>query len=289
MNLRLQYARPQNLEQTIGLLDGLGSGAMIISGGQEIMPFINYGRLTPSVLVDIGALKELQGIKTAEDGISIGALTVHRDVQSNPIVVESLPLLAHAAKQIGGGWQVHNRGTIAGNVVAMHPLYDIIPALLAHQVNVEIADNNGIRIESLADLITSTSHKLGTNAVLVRIVVPHPSSGQGWGYEKLKIAEGSYASANAAALVSFNADGALSDLRLVVGAVTEQPIDLSAAIEESGVSKPGSDLDQAITAACNAAIKEPLSDQRGHGQYRQAMAAVAARRAIATAINNAST
>jgi carbon-monoxide dehydrogenase medium subunit len=288
MNLRLQYARPQNLEQTIGLLDGLGSGAMIISGGQEIMPFINYGRLTPSVLVDIGALKELQGIETAEDGISIGALTVHRDVQSNPIVVESLPLLAHAAKQIGGGWQVHNRGTIAGNVVAMHPLYDIIPVLLALDANIEIADAAGSRTESLANLITSTSHKLGTNAVLVRVVIPKPASGQGWGYEKLKIAEGSYGSANAAAVVSVSKDGNLSDLHLVLGAVTEQPIDLSAALNESGINQPGSELDEAITAACAAAIKNPLSDQRGHGEYRQAMAAVVARRAVATAIVNAS-
>ncbi|MEO0998764.1 MAG: FAD binding domain-containing protein, partial [Pseudomonadota bacterium] len=55
------YARPRQLQQAVELLAGLSAGAVVLSGGQDVMPFINYGHLQPSVMVDIGGLKELGG------------------------------------------------------------------------------------------------------------------------------------------------------------------------------------------------------------------------------------
>lgn len=285
MSLRLQYARPRNLDQTIGLLDGLSAGAMVIAGGQELMPHLNYGHISPSVFVDIGGLKELQGISGSDEGVSIGALTVHRELQTDPLINALLPLLAFAAKQVGGGCQVHNRGTIGGNIVAVHPLYDIIPALLVLDAAVEIADSKGLRIVPLKEMLADTGHQLGTHAILTRVVVPEPPDPHGWGYEKLKISEGCYASANAAALAVLDDSGQLASARLTIGAVTEQPIDLTAAITQPIAE--GGDLDAGITAACAAAITQPLSDQQGHGEYRAAMAGVIARRAMAAAVTSA--
>ena len=287
MSLRLQYARPRDLDQTIGLLDGLSAGAMIIAGGQELMPHLNYGRISPSVFVDIGGLKELQGISATDEGISIGALTVHRDLQTNALINESLPLLAYAAAQIGGGRQVHNRGTIGGNIVAVHPLYDIIPALLVLEAQIEIVSAAGPRVSSLRDLLTDTSHQLGTHALLTRIVVPHPPQPHGWAYEKLKMSDGCYASANAAAMVTLRPDGKLAAVRLTIGAVTEQTIDLTPALSDLVAEDPDAGLDNTIAEVCKASIPEPLSDQQGHGEYRRAMASVVARRAVAAAVESA--
>jgi carbon-monoxide dehydrogenase medium subunit len=285
MSLRLQYARPRNLDQTIGLLDGLSAGAMVIAGGQELMPHLNYGRIDPSVFVDIGGLKELQGITVTNDGVSIGALTVHRDLQTDPVITGALPLLAYAAKQVGGGRQVHNRGTIGGNIVAVHPLYDIIPALLVLGASVEIVDTQGLRTVLLSDLLADTSHQLGTHSILARVVVPQPPQSHGWAYEKLKISEGSYASANAAAMAVVDGSGQVQSIGLTIGAVTEQPIDLTAVM--SGLIADGADFDAGITSACAAAISQPLSDQQGHGEYRAAMASVVARRAVSAAVKSA--
>lgn len=287
MSLRLQYARPRNLDQTVGLLDSLSAGAMIIAGGQELMPHLNYGRISPSVFVDIGGLKELQGIEATDNGISIGALTVHRDIQTDALINEQLPLLAYAARQIGGGGQVHNRGTIGGNIVAMHPLYDIIPALLVLEANVEITNAKGSRIVALADLLADTGHQLGTHAVLTRIIVPSPPQPNGWAYEKLKITDGCYASANAAAMVTLGSNGELEGVRLTIGAVTEQTIDLTPALSQLVADDPDLDLDATISAASDAAIAEPLSDQQGHGEYRIAMAGVVGQRAVKAAIESA--
>ncbi len=287
MSLRVQYARPRNLGQAAELLGALGSGAMIIAGGQELMPYINYGKLDPSVLVDIGSLNELRGIESIDGVISIGALTVHRDIQNDPLVNESAPLLANAAVQVGGGWQVQNQGTIGGNIVSMHPLYDIVPPLLVLGAEVEMQNADGARRTTLAALIDDSSHQLGTGAVLTRVLVPEAPANAGWAYEKLKLTDGSYGSANAAAMLTLDASGKVQSIRLVLGAVTEKPLDVSDTLEKLCGRMPGADFDAAVEAACIAAVTQPLSDQQGDAEYRQAMAGVVGRRAAAAAAQHA--
>ncbi len=286
MSLRVQYARPRSLDQTTQLLDMLSGGAVIIAGGQELMPHINYSRLSPAVLVDINELQELRGIQASDAGLSIGALSVHRDIQHDAAVVKAAPLLAYAAAQVGGGWQVQNRGTIGGNIVAMHPLYDIVPALLVLDAQIQIHTPKGDREVPLATLIADMSQLLGGAAVITRVIVPRMPEGCGWAYEKLQLTAGSYGSANAAAVVTLNADHQLASARLAVGAVAEQPLDLSAAL----AGFVGREADAALAAVeklCVQAVAQPLSDQQGDAEYRRAMAGVIGRRALTAAIERA--
>ena len=283
MSLHPQFARPRTLDQAAELLSGLASGAVVIAGGQELTPSINYGHLMPSVYVDIGAIRELKGIVTDDGEIAIGALTVHRDLQSDEIVQSDLPLLAHAATQVGGGWQVHNRGTIGGNIVCMHPLYDILPSLLALKADVEIATAGGVRRAALAEIMTETSHGLGSEAILTRVLVTPMPTGTGWGYEKLKITAGAYGSANAAAVVSLTGPK-ISNLRVVIGAVTALPVDVSDGLAEFVGRDWSASLGQALAERCSGLIAMPLSDHQGHGDWRRAMAGVVAARAVAAAV-----
>jgi CO/xanthine dehydrogenase FAD-binding subunit len=286
MSLHPQYARPRNAAQAVELLGGLGAGAIVIAGGQEIMPHVNYGKLMPAVYVDIGALPELQGVREADGWVSIGALTVHRELQKSALVQQSLPLLAYAAGVVGGGWQVHNRGTVGGNVVAMHPLYDIVPPLLALGAEVEILGPEGTRRAPLATVIAETSHGLGTTTLLVRVLVRPQSRGTGWAYEKLKITEGSYGSANAAAVAALDG-GKLTAARVVIGAVAERPIDASGPLKAL-LGRTFDDRAAAeAEAACAALVVQPMDDQQGDAAWRRAMAGVVARRALAAAVARA--
>jgi aerobic carbon-monoxide dehydrogenase medium subunit len=285
MSLHPMYARPRDLEQASQLLASLSSGAVIIAGGQEIMPFINYGVMMPDVYVDIGGIKALRGVNVAADEVSIGALTVHRDIQSTEEIVERLPLLAYAAQQIGGGWQVHNRGTIGGNVVAMHPLYDIAPALLALNADVELLSDKGLQRLSLLQLQNDSSYGLGSSSILTRILVETMSPNALWGYYKLKNTAGAYGSANAAVVIKM--DGAkITSVRIVIGAVSEKLVVISESLDGCLGSPYTLEIGQAIEKACIDAIDEPLSDQQGDGVWRKAMAGVAARRATEMALRN---
>lgn len=284
MSLYPQYARPRSLEQAASLLAGLGTGAMVFAGGQELMPSMNYGKLDLEVIVDVNGIPDLRGVDYEDGELSIGALTVHRDVQTSEVVQAHAPLLAHAAGRVGGGWQVHNRGTIGGNIVSMHPLYDIVPPLLALDAAVDIRDADGEQRQRLADLMRDTSHGLGVTSLLTRIRVPAMPDQAGWRYEKLKTTQGAYGAANAACVVAVDDDGALSTLSLAVGGASDLPVLLTDRV--SGLlGKPAreSTLSQVEQIAADA-IKTPLSDHQGHAEYRKAMAGVMARRAVAGAL-----
>jgi CO/xanthine dehydrogenase FAD-binding subunit len=288
MSLYPSYARPRSLAEAGTILAGLSTGTVLIAGGQELMPAVNAGTLSPETWVDIGGLPELAGISASADGIiSIGALTVHRTLQTNPVIATGLPLLAYAATRAGGGRQVHNRGTIGGNIVAQHPLYDIVPSLLALRADVEVAGTSGTRRVSLAALLRETAHGLGSEAILVRVLVPAMPAGAGWAYEKLKLSGGAYGSANAAAIVTLDG-GSIASLRLVIGAVADRPVDASEAAQILLGRSWGDSAASDLAAAVSALVTEPLSDAQGPADWRRAMAGVVAARAVSTAIGKAS-
>jgi carbon-monoxide dehydrogenase medium subunit len=281
-----QYARPRRLDEALALLEMLGSGTQVIAGGLELMPVMNHGRLLPTALVDINGLAELRGIRLDGDRLSIGALTVHRDLQQDPLVREHAPLLAEAAAQIGGGWQVHNRGTVGGNLVAVHPLYDLLTPLLALEARVEIARRAGPAELSIPELLSGTNLGLGTESLLVRVLVPRTGAAVGRAYAKLKQVTGAYGSANAAAVVELGPAGRLGRVRLAVGAAQARPVDVSAALESWGGRTADAAFLADVERAASASVREPLSDQQGDAAWRRAMAGIMARRAVATAMGS---
>lgn len=283
MSLYPSFARPRNLEQATEILSSLNTGAIIIAGGQEIMPNVNNGMMSPSVYVDIGSIKALKGIKEDDGFIAIGALTVHRQVQNDPMIAQAAPLLAYSAKQIGGGMQVHNRGTIGGNIVSMHPLYDIAPSLLALEAEIEMISQDGVRRVSFADILQDTSHGLGTETVLTRVLIKPMNDGATWEYQKFKNTGGAYGSANCAAIVEMN-DDVMTSLRVVLGAASDQIVDASAALQNCVGKNYSADVANFIEETCCGLVTEPLSDHQGDGEWRKAMAGVVARRAVGAAI-----
>src|SRR3989442_11656323 len=66
---------------------------------------------TPSFLVDIGRVGNLNYIREEDGRVAIGALTTHHDIEFSELLKNKLPLLTSAASQIGDP-QVRNRGTI---------------------------------------------------------------------------------------------------------------------------------------------------------------------------------
>lgn len=288
MSLYPSYARPASLAQASALLASLTAGGVIIAGGQELMPSVNRGVLAPEVYVDIGGLAELRGIAETPEGlVGIGALTVHRTLQTDPLVGRALPLLAHAATRAGGGRQVHNRGTIGGNLVAQHPLYDLAPSLLALEAQVEWVKGGETVRQPLAAMLADSRHGLGTEAILTRVLVVPMAEGLGWAYVKLKASGGAYGSANAAALVRLR-DGAVASVRLVVGAVADRLIDASTVAAGLLVGRSFDRAGgEALAAAVSGLVTEPLSDAQGDGPWRRAMAGVVARRAVEQAIGRA--
>ena len=101
-----------------------------IAGSTDLYVGLNFGTLTAQRFMDITRLPELRGIAERDDRLVIGAGTTYTTIMQSPLVQHRLPMLVHAASQIGGV-QIQNRGTLGGNVANGSPAGDSLPVLAA--------------------------------------------------------------------------------------------------------------------------------------------------------------
>src|SRR5256885_270219 len=117
------YRAAHSVAEAVSLLTELGDEATLLAGGQSLIPAMKLRLAQPGILVDLGPIPELRGIRVDGDHLAIGALTLHADVAASDVVRERLPGLADAAERIGDV-QVRNRGTIGGSVAQADPKAD---------------------------------------------------------------------------------------------------------------------------------------------------------------------
>src|SRR4051812_50227704 len=67
--------QPASIDDAIKLLDRHGADAMVLAGGLDSMDWLKDRLRKPQAVVDLGQIKELKGIKEANGGVQIGAMT----------------------------------------------------------------------------------------------------------------------------------------------------------------------------------------------------------------------
>src|SRR5438128_10465453 len=107
--------QPGSVDDALRLLDKHGSDALVLAGGLDSMDWLKDRLKRPKVVVDLAQIAELRGIKEANGGIEIGAMTPLTEVVRNPIVREKFSILMEAAELVASP-QIRNQGTIGGNV-----------------------------------------------------------------------------------------------------------------------------------------------------------------------------
>ena len=124
-----EYARAESVDHAIELLSS-NEDAKILAGGHSLLPLMRLRLARPSMLVDIGRVPDLSGIRADGDSVVIGALTRHHDVANSEVLQELCPIVAHTAGEIGDP-QVRHMGTIGGSVAHADPASDMPAVLVA--------------------------------------------------------------------------------------------------------------------------------------------------------------
>jgi xanthine dehydrogenase YagS FAD-binding subunit len=107
--------RPGTVADAVALLDQHKKDSWKIAGGNDSLSWFKDRVKRPKVVIDLGGVAEMKGIKETADGIEIGALTTLSEIESNALVGRSYRLLADAAGKVASP-QIRNTGTIGGNV-----------------------------------------------------------------------------------------------------------------------------------------------------------------------------
>jgi xanthine dehydrogenase YagS FAD-binding subunit len=107
--------QPASVSDALGVLDRHGADAWVMAGGLDTFDWLKDRIRRPKVVVDLSRVSELRGIKEANGGLEIGAMTTLTEVANNPLVKERYSLLAEAAGLVASP-QIRNQGTMGGNV-----------------------------------------------------------------------------------------------------------------------------------------------------------------------------
>ena len=113
---RFTYLRPSSLEDVLRLLSEDPEETRILAGGQSLLPVLRLRMADPSLIIDVGGIPELRGVREDGDRIVVGAMTSHHDVTRDDTLRRHVALIQEATKTVADP-QVRHRGTLGGALV----------------------------------------------------------------------------------------------------------------------------------------------------------------------------
>jgi carbon-monoxide dehydrogenase medium subunit len=274
---KFDYLAPTSVEDALSALSQHGDDAKIMAGGQSLLPVLRMRLNAPEVVIDLGRIDSLRGIREDGDALVIGALTTHSEVVTNDLVRRHALLLSAAAAEVADN-QIRHRGTIGGACAHADPAGDMGSAALAMDAEFVIAGPGGTRSvpasEFFVDLFETA---IGEDEILTELRVPKKT---GWGahYEKFVRVAHQWPIVAVAATVK-GSGGSIDEARVALTNMGSTP--LRAAATEAALSGASATEDGVRAAADRAADgTNPPSDLNGDSDYRKHLATVLTRRAV---------
>ena len=177
------YKRAGSAEEACDLATEYGEEAKYLAGGHSLLPLMKLRLAAPEVIIDLGGLRDLSYVTDQGSYVAIGALTRHHDVEHSELLGRQVPLLAHAAGQVGDP-QIRHRGTIGGSIAHADPASDLPAVLLALDATVVARGADGAREIGIGEFFQGLFETaLEPDELLTEIRVPKPASGA-WSFQK---------------------------------------------------------------------------------------------------------
>ncbi len=277
---QFDYVAPTSLAEAVTALGEAGEDAKILAGGQSLIPVLRLRLAFPTVLVDLGKLDELRGVREDGDALVIGAMTRHCDVLTDPLVKQHAALLAAATATVADP-AVRHRGTFGGALAHADPAGDLAAVALALDAELVAEGPGGRRtIPAREFFLDYLETALSPDEILAAVRVPKLEGSWGVRYEKFNRVAQAWAVVGVAAAVRTDG-GSIAETRIGLTNMGSTPI-RPASVEAALVG--ASDLAAVKQAASTAADgTSPPSDLGAQADYRQHLARVLTARAVASA------
>jgi carbon-monoxide dehydrogenase medium subunit len=278
---KFDYTKPGSLDEAVRALADGGEDAKVIAGGQSLLPLLRLRLSFPDLLVDVGGLGELRGVRDEGETLWIGALTTIDEAQRDPVLAQHCGLLTQTAALIADP-AVRHRGTIGGALAHADPAGDLPAVATALDATIIARGPAGERSigagEFFLDYLTTA---LAPGEILTGIRVPKLGPGWGYRYEKFNLTAQAWAIVGVAALAR-RADGHVAEARIGLTNMGLVPVRARAAEQAVAGAEAST---QALRAAAERADEgtQPPSDLHGGSDYRRHLARVLTARALAVA------
>jgi carbon-monoxide dehydrogenase medium subunit len=280
------YLEPTTVAEACAILKQHGGEAKVFAGGAHVTILMKQGLYQPKALVNIKKIPELKNISFDTEGLRIGALVTHREIETSSLVNEKLPVLSEAEKEIAN-IRVRNMGTVGGNLASGEPLTDLSQIFIALDGQLNIAGPSGQRTilveELFLDFYTTS---LAEDEIITQVVLPPRSPHSGIDY--IRFSSSSVVdkpSAGVAVRLTLDKE-AVQVARIVLGCVGPTPV----RARKAEALLIGKILNAELTEEAGALASQecsPIGDLRGSEEYKRAIVKVLVRRAADAAYKKA--
>ena len=255
------------------------SSRQLLAGGTDFMVEVNYRHRSPSSVITIDQVPELQNWHHDGDSVVVGSCVTYREIERGPLAT-LVPALAQAARTVGSP-QIRNAGTIGGNIGTASPAGDMIPVLSALGAVISLRSSEGRREITLEDLIIGVKEtSLRHGEFIESVRVPVLDSPQ----EFLKVGSRSamVISVTSLAFITYPKTGSVG---IGLGAVNPTPTRAKEAeafitdyLDWESMQVDPSGLDQFKDLV--SAASSPIDDHRSVAAYRRKSIGILAQRAL---------
>ncbi|MFO0236032.1 MAG: FAD binding domain-containing protein [Burkholderiales bacterium] len=280
------YVRADSVAEALALLAEHGSAAKLMAGGQSLIPMLNFRVVRPSIVVDVGALVELDHQRDRPGGgMSIGALTRHRTLETSERIARRYPVIPEAMRHVAH-LAIRNRGTIGGSLSHADPAAELpmLARLLDARLVAESARGRR-EIEASDFFVSALTTALRDDEMLTHVELPPWPPGAGWAFEEFAKRPGDYALAAVGALVQCE-DGRIARARVAMMGIADTPIRLDA-LERAMAGRPATapGIAECIDEAARGL--SPREDLHASAGYRRMLSRTLLQRVTAGALDRA--
>ena len=235
--------------------------AQALGGGQTLIPTLKQRLASPSTLVSLKGISEMQGVCTGDDGaICIGGATNHATVAAE---AGAYPALAATASHIGDP-AVRNRGTVGGSLANNDPSACYPAAALGSGATI-VTNTREIAADDYFQGMFTTALEEGEIITEVRFPVPEKANYQ-------KFVQPASRFALVGVYVAKYADG----VRVAITGASNDGV-FRWAEAEAALS---ADFSAKALDGLSLSGEDMISDLHGTGAYRAHLCAVMAKRAV---------
>ncbi|HBM58215.1 MAG TPA: hypothetical protein DD444_03380 [Citreicella sp.] len=277
------YYRPTSLEDAAQRLrDGADDGALILAGGQSLVPMMALRVAYATELIDLNALDGLDRPRVEGDSLVIPTLTRHatfHDARAAPAPLGDL--LACVAAHIAH-YPIRQRGTFGGSLSHADPSSEwcLVTATLDGTVCLLSADGpREVAARDWSDGPMSTTRD--PDEILTEVRLPLPEASASWGFYEFNRRAGDFALGMALCVINLQ-DDRITAARIGIGGIEDHPRRLP----EAEAALIGRAFDAAaMAAAAEAAMRavDPMEDATTSAEYRRDLTGTVITRALEAA------
>ena len=196
--------------------------AIILAGGQSLLPALNMRLSSPSSLIDISKLKDLDNIRLDDNSVYIGALATHTKVMESSIIIEKFPFLVAILKMVAHA-AIRNKGTHGGSIAYGDPAAELPAFAVAMDAEIIVSGLNGNRSIAAEDFYLGLFETdIKSDEILIGINYPLLKNNEKIVFEEICRRHGDYAMAGLIAKVK-TYQSTIEKLKLVFFATGDRP------------------------------------------------------------------